>query len=365
MTRAAPAHARARRRTGPARRPLRTAAPTQLAALKGTLDQLLADVRQVKAPVDDLCGLIRAAKQPLTLPKTAAAKLKDLRTLLQVVNTVAGAASWLPAPAGPAARAVTNGLKIFLGPPKPGALGEMIDLANALDRALARPRTMIEKAEKPANKVAAGLAKVEQTLVALAEMTARLIARHGPNPPAEIEACAARLEAVLAPLAQAIATLKREAAAGIKVLADALRALLPALQAFAGVVQGLQSALARLAPLRDALLKLKQALSVVERVRRWGEAVVKRVLKSLGLDVDKVERWMNGILAQINPFRPLKQAFARLVAAVQRALANLPGVDALLKLMDSIQALADRLQGALDDFLASQCGKLFAGGTAR
>jgi hypothetical protein len=365
MTRAAPARTRARRRTRPARRPLRSAAPTQLAALKGTLDQLLADLRLVKAPVDDLCGLIRAVKQPLTLPKTAAAKLTDLRTLLQVVNTVASAASWLPAPAGPAAKAVATSLRIPLGPPKPGALGEMIELANALDKALAPARTTIEKAEKPANKAAAGLAKVERTLVALAEITARLIARHGANPPAEIEACAARLEAVLAPIAQAIATLKREVAAGVKALADALRALLPALQAFAGVVRTLQSVLDKLAPLRDALLKLKGALSVVERVRRWGEAVVKRVLKSLGLDVDKIERWMNGILAQLNPFKALKQAFARLVASVQRALANLPGIAALLKLLDSLQALADRLQAALDDFLASQCGKLFAGGTAR
>jgi hypothetical protein len=141
--------------------------------------------------------------------------------------------------------------------------------------------------------------------------------------------------------------------------------LLPALRVFAGVVQTLQSALDKVAPLRDALLKLKAALSVVERVRKWGEAVVKRVLKALGLDVDEIERWMNGILAQINPFKPLKQAFARLVAAVQRALASFPGVDALLRLMDSIQALADRLQAALDDFLAGQCGKLFAGGAAR
>jgi hypothetical protein len=367
MKRAVSPRANARRRAGPGRRrrPLRAAAPTQLAALAVTLDQLRADLRLVKGPVDDLCALIRAVKTPLTLPKTVAAKLKDLRTLLQVVNTVASAASWLPAPAGPAAKAVTTGLKVFLGPPKPGALAEMIELANALDKALAPARTTIEKAEKPANKVAAGLGKVEHTLVALAEITARLIVRHGANPPAEIEACAARLEAALAPIAEAIATLKREAATGIKALADALRALLPALEAFSGVVRALQSALDKLTPLRDALLKLKQALGVVDRLRRWGENVVKRVLKSLGLDVSKIERWMNGIIQQINPFKPLKQAFARLVASLQRAIANLPGVDALLKLIGSIQALADRLQAALDDFLASQCGKVFAAGAAR
>ena len=352
-------------RLAAARRPLRAAASTQLAALKITLDQLLADLRLVKTPVDDLCGLIRAVKKPLMLPKTVAGKLKDLRTLLQVVNTVAAAASWLPAPAGPAAKAVTTGLKIFLGPPAPGGLAEMVKLANDLDRALATPRTVIERAEKPANRLAATLAKAEQTLVVLADITARLIARHGTNPPAEIEACAARLEAALAPTAQAIGRLKREAAAGIKVLADALGALVGVLEPFSGVVQTLQSALEKLEPLRDALLKLKQALSVVERVRRWGENAVKQALKSLGLDVDKIERWMNGILQQINPFKPLKQAFAKLAASVQRALANLPGVDALLKLIDSIRALADQLQAALDDFLASECGNLFGASTAR
>ncbi|HTO46261.1 MAG TPA: hypothetical protein VML91_01360 [Burkholderiales bacterium] len=353
------------RRPSPPRRPLRATTSTQLAALKITLDQLLADLRLVKAPVDDLCGLIGTVKKPLTLPKTVAGELKDLRTLLQVVNTVASAASWLPAPAGPAAKAVTTGLKVFLGPPAPGALSEMIGLANELDQAFAPVRAAIEKAEKPANKVAVNLAKVEQALVVLADITARLIARHGENPPAAIEACAARLEAALAPIAQAIATLKREVAARVKVLANALRVLVRALEPFSGVVQKLQSALAKLAPLRDALLRLKQALSVVERVRRWGESVVKRVLKSLGLDVNKIERWMDGILQQINPFKPLKQAFAKLVASVKSAVANLPGIDALLKLIDSIQALAERLQAALDDFLGSECGKLFAGGTAR
>ena len=307
------------------RRSLRFSAPTQLAALNATLDQLIVDLRLVQAPVDDLCGLIRAVKKPLTLPKTVAGKLKDLRTLLQVVNTVAAAASWLPAPAGAAAKAVTTGTKIFLGPPARGGLAEMIDLANELDRALAPARTAIEKAEKPANKVAATLGKIEQTLVVLADVTTRLIARHGANPPAEIEACAARLEAALAPIAQAIEGLKREASARVKLLADALHALVGVLEPFSGVVEALQSALEKLVPLRDALLKLKQALSVVERVRRWGERAVKRALKLLGLDVDKIERWMNGILQQINPFKPLKQAFAKLVASVQRALANLPG----------------------------------------
>ena len=125
-----------------------------------------------------------------------------------------------------------------------------------------------------------------------------------------------------------------------------------------------RSAQTALALIRDALLKLKRALSVVERVRRWGERAVKRALKLLGLDVDKIERWMNGILQQINPFKPLKQAFAKLVTSVQRALANLPGVDALLKVIDSFQALADRLQATLDDFLAGKCGNLFGASTA-
>lgn len=353
----------ARRRASAAarRRPLHAAAPTQLSALKLGLDRLLADLRLVKGPVDDLCRLIAAVKKPLTLPATLATNLTDLRTLLQVVSTVASSASWLPAPAGPAAKAVTTGLKLFLGPPKPGALTEMINTAHAVDQALEPARKTIERIEQPAKKVAAGLSKVDTTLVALAEMTDRLIARHGANPPAEIEACAARLNGVLAPIAQAIETLKREVAAGIKALADALRALLPALQAFSRAVQALQAALRKLNPLRDALSKLKQALSVVERVRKLGEAAVKALLKKLGLDVNKIERWMNGILQQINPFKPLKQAFARLVAALQRAIANLPGVDALLRMIGSIQALADQLQAALDDFLASQCGKLFSG----
>lgn len=356
MARSLPARTRVRQPAVP---------PTQLGALRITLDRLLADLRLVKNPVDDLSTLIRAVKTPLTLPKTVATKLKDLRTLLQVVNTVAAAASWLPAPAGPAAKAVTTGLRIFLGPPKPGALAEMIELAHALDRALAPARAAIEKAEKPVGKAAAGLGKAEHTLVVLADLTARLIARHGASPPAAIEACAARLEAALAPIAQAIEALKREVASGVRALTDALRALLPALEAFSGVASALQSALAKLAPLRDGLLKLKSALGAVERVRRMGERVVKQVLKSLGLDVNKIERWMNGIVQQINPFKPVRQAFARLVATLQRAIAGLPGVDALLALINSIQALADRLQAALDDFLASQCGKVFADGGAR
>jgi len=355
----------ASRRPRARRRPLRAAASTQLAALKATLELLLADLRLVKDPVDDLCRLIAAVKQPLTLPGTLAKGLTDLRTLLQVVNSIAAAAAWLPAPAGPAARAVTNGLKLFLGPPKPGALTEMINAARAVDSALAGPRKTIERLEKPANKTAAALGKVDTTLVALAAVTDRLIARYGANPPADIEACAAGLNGVLAPIAQEIAALQREAVAGIKAFADALRALLPSLEAFAGAVRALQTALGKLRPLRDALLKLKDALRAVEKVRKMGEQFVKWLLKKLGVDVDKIERWMNGILAQINPFKPLKQALERLVARLQRAIAGLPGVDALLRLIGSIQALGDRLQAALEDFLASTCGKAFGAAAAR
>lgn len=352
------------RRPGASRGRRLRAAPSQLAALKQSLGGLLADLRLVKDPVDDLCRLIKAVKKPLTFPRTVETHLKDLRTLLQIVNTVAAAASWLPAPAGPAARAVTNGLKLFLGPPKPGALKEMIDAAHAVDQALAPARKTIEKIEKPANQLASGLGNAEHGLVVLAEIIDRLIARHGANPPADIEACAARLNGALAPIARTLADLKRKAAAEIKALADALRALLPALEAFSSVVQALQSALARLAPLRDALLRLKAALRVVERLRRFGERVVKAVLRKLGLDVGKIERWMNGILQQINPFKSLKAMLARLVANLQRAIARLPGVDALLRLIDSVRALADRLEAALEDFLASQCGRIF-GGAAR
>ena len=356
----------ARRRAGlPGRaRGVRAAAPTQLSALKLTLAQLLADLRLVKDPVDELCRLIGAVKKPLTFPGTLETLLKELRTLLQVINSAASAAAWLPAPAGPAARALTNGIKPLLGPPAPGAVKEMIDTAHAVDQALAPARKAIEKVEKPANKLATGLGKGEHQLTVLAEMTDRLIARHGANPPADIEACAARLNGVLAPIASTLATLKREIAAEVKALADALRALLPALQAFSSVIQTVQTALAKLKPLRDVLQKLRGALKVVDRIRRWGERVVKAVLKKLGLDVSKIQRWMNGLLQQLNPFKSLKKTLAGLLANLRRALAKLPGVDALLRLIASVQALADRLEAALEDFLASECGKIFGGGTA-
>lgn len=355
------------RRVGPARlaraparrRSLRISPTTQLAALKLNLDRLDADLRVVKDPVDELCRLIAAVKKPLTLPGTLATHLTDLRTLLEVVNGIAAAASWLPAPAGPAARALTNGLKVFLGPPKPGALTEMIDAARAVDKALAPARRAIEKLEKPAAQLAAGLGKVDATLLALSEVAGRLIARHGDQPPAEIEACARRLNDVLGPIAQAIDALKREALSGIAALADALRALLPSLEAFSSVVQALQSALAKLAPLRDALLQLKRALKAVERVRKLGEKVVKALLKKLGLDVDKIERWMNAILQHINPFKSLARVLERLVAQLQRAIAGLPGVDALLRTIGTVQRMVDRLHDALEDFAASECGRLF------
>jgi len=366
MRRAASARVHARRRTVDVgrRRRLSTTTPTQLSVLKRSLDQLHGDLRLVKDPIDDLCRLVSAVKKPLTLPKTIATHLKDLRTLLQVVDTVASAASWLPAPAGPAAKSVTTGLKIFLGPPKPGPLAEMIDAADAVDRALAPARKTIERVEKPVNKLAAGLGKVERPLVVLAEITDRLIARHGANPPAEIEACAAQLNGVLAPMARALEALKREAATSVKALASTLGALLPALEAFSGAVQTLQTALAKLTPLRDALLKLKAVLSVVERVRYLGERAVKALLSRLGFDVDKIEGWMNGILQQINPFKSLKKTLANLVANLQRAIAKLPGVDALLRMVGSVQALSDKLEAALEDFLAGQCGKVFGSAAA-
>jgi len=50
---------------------------------------------------------------------------------------------------------------------------------------------------------------------------------------------------------------------------------------------------------------------------------------------------------------------------LRRAIANLPVVDTLLRMIGSIQELADKLEAALVDFLASQCGTVFGGGSAR
>jgi hypothetical protein len=197
------------------RRPLQAAAPTQLSALRLSLDQLLADLRLVKDPVDDLCRLIAAVKKPLTLPATLETNLTDLRTLLQVVNTVASSASWLPAPAGPAAKAVTTGLKLFLGPPKPGALTEMINTARAVDEALEPARKTIGK-DRAAGQQGGRRTRQGRHHARGAGRDDGSTDRTSRRESACRDRGGARLNGVLAPIAQAIETLKREVAVGVQ-----------------------------------------------------------------------------------------------------------------------------------------------------
>jgi hypothetical protein len=106
---------------------------------------------------------------------------------------------------------------------------------------------------------------------------------------------------------------------------------------------------------------MRKLVDTLEPWRKRAEWLLKKVLggilKALGISLAKIEAFFNGIISALNPLKPIEKALAELKAKLQAQVAKVLealGIDALLA---RLEAMANTLVSALDDFLHSACAK--------
>jgi len=334
---------------------------SQLIALRDNLNAVDAHLRSIQRPVHSVKDLIGRIKGPLAFPGALHKDLSELYRLLSSLRTIMTPLSILPAPIGPAARAFKQTLETLTGPPKSGSIGRARDLAGQIDKSLKPLRDLVAKIEKPVDDIAATIDEMEGRIAYLQQMVARVVARYGERPPADVEACAAKLNE---PIAELRAGLDKAAAKMAKF--------------FSSIENALRSALAVLKPVGDALKAVRKVLgtlrgramqSVIKVLSRFSNAikpfvnkvefivnkVINGVLKKLGINMGAFTRYIRNLMNVLNPLKPIEKALARTLASIKRFVAKLVDVHMITDLLAQLTELKRRLAQIVEAFLRGPC----------
>ncbi|MFQ5545678.1 MAG: hypothetical protein ACE5FE_06855 [Acidiferrobacterales bacterium] len=329
--------------------------PTQLEILRKNIAQLQADVGAVQNPVDQTKEIIHDVKAPLLVPKKVGKALGNLRTVLRLVRAVARAASFIPGPAGRAAKVLDKGLNPLLGPPAPGAVKESQDAAKKIDNALGPARKKIETLEKPVNKASDELATIQHRLKVLREIDEKLIKRYGNNPPPDVEGCVKKINDALAQVMTPMARIKRWLGNRLSQVASALGTLARYLATLGKIAGTINRVLGYLNKVTPYLNRLKPILKKLEWAYRKAKWLFKQLLKKFGINLGKIEKFFNDLINRINPLKGVMRQLKQLVDQIRRAVSNIPEVTALAKILKELQGLSALLDREIEKIFRSAC----------
>jgi hypothetical protein len=342
------------------------ATPSELQSLKDNLTAIEGKVAALGKPVHGLSDLITKVKAPLALPQTIMRRLDDTTTAMKGLRLLATALSWVPGPIGTGAKAADKALKPFVAkPPAPkGYLGNARDIVADIDKTLKPARDAIEKIEKPVGKGVTATDAIDGKIVSLIAMADRLIAHYGAAPPAGIEACAKKLNGPLTVFLAQIEKAEAELGKGLATLNALLGALLAALTPLLDVAARLQKALGVFdsKAFRAVWSQVAKLVNALEPYRRKAaiilKAVIGKILKKIGIDARKVEKFFNGIVASINPLKPIQAVLAKLKAQLAAQVAKLIAAAGIAEKLAQLEALQKRLEKLLGTFLDGECRKV-------
>jgi hypothetical protein len=334
---------------------------SQLVALRDNIKAIDAHITSIQRPVHAVQDLIGQVKAPLAFPGALQQDLTDLNRLLASLRTVVTPLSILPAPIGPASRALKQALEVLAGPPQSGSIGRMRDLAGQIDKALKPLRDLVTKIETPIKNTAETIDAMEGTVAYLRDMVAGVIARYGVQPPDDVEACAAKLNEPIARLRvvldQAAATMAKYFAA----IEDALRSALAVLRPVGAVVAAVRKVLDVFrGKAMQAIIKVMTRFSnAIKPYVNKAEFIVKmainRILKKLGIDATKLAAQIRKVIDALNPMKPIERAVSNALAAIRAFVAKLVDASGITKLLEQLADLRRALAQTLEAFLRSQC----------
>jgi hypothetical protein len=340
------------------------AAPSQLVALRDNIKAIDAHVTSIQRPVHAVQDLIGQVKAPLAFPGALHQDLTDLQRLLASLRTVVTPLSILPAPIGPASRALKQALEVLVGPPGSGSIGRTRDLAGQIDKALKPLRDLVTKIETPVKKTAETIDAMEGTIAYLRDMVAGVIARYGVQPPEDVEACAAKLNEPIARLRAALDEVASSMAELFSSLEAALRSALAVLRPLSAAIDAVRRVLDVFrGKAMQAIIKVMTRFSnAIKPYVNKAELIVKiaisRILKKLGIDANKLAAQIRRMIDALNPMKPIERAIANALAAIRQFVAKLVDASGITKLLEQLADLKRQLAQILEAFLRSPCKAL-------
>jgi len=334
---------------------------SQLVALRDNVNAIDAHLRSIQRPVHSVKDLIGRIKGPLAFPGALHKDLSELYRLLSSLRTIMTPLSILPAPIGPAARAFKQSLETLTGPPKSGSIGRARDLAGQIDRSLKPLRDLVAKIEKPVDDIAATIDEMEGRIAYLQSMVARVVARYGVRPPADVEACAAKLNEPIAAFRAALDKAAAQMARFFASIENALRSALAVLQPVGEALKAVRKVLGTLRgramqSIINVLSRVSNAIKpFVDKVEFVVNKVINGVLKKLGIKMGAFTRYIRKLMNVLNPLKPIEKALAKALASIRRFVAKLVDVRMITDLLAQLTELKRRLAQIVDAFLRSPC----------
>jgi hypothetical protein len=340
---------------------LRAETKSALVSLRDNLAAIDAHVVSIQRPVHAVRDLIGQVKAPLAFPGRLHQDLTDLHRLLASLRTTVTPLAILPGPIGPAARGLKQALEALAGPPASGSIGRARDVAGKVDKALKPLRDLVAKIEKPVAEAAATIDQIQASVAYLRDMVARVVAHYGTAPPADVEACAAKLNEPVAAFRAALDVAAARISTFFATIEAALRAALAVLKPVGDVVRTVQKVLGvfrgkAMKAVLNALERFSNGIKpYVDKVEFVVRRAIDSVLKKLGINVSAFTGFFRKVIGALDPMKSVERAVNAALASVKAFVAKLVDATGVAALLEELAALKRQLAQAVEAFLRSRC----------
>ncbi len=363
----------ARRRAARRRGPSRGRAPAgkttqqqnQLKLLESNNAELRGDLQALKAPADKAHMAIEKVKAPLLLPGKIKGKVKRVKTIAKGLDSLARLVSLVPGPIGVGAKGLHRALVPLLGKRgAPGVLDRIISALGRVERAVKPVVTKLNQAEKPIDAARDDLADLLVHVGRLEAIAASVRGHYGATPPEEVQACLGKLNQGLAPVVTPMRALRKRAEGPLGELNRALDDLAAALKPLNDIARDVDRALARLESkavreMSKVLNRIAKAVKPILDLVDWViENTIGRLLKLLKVNLGAIDRFFRNLVAVLNPFKGLQRRIDRITRDLQKRVAALPAVAALVRALAALPELERQLDREIEKALRGACRNL-------
>lgn len=354
-----------RGRAAPGGRPARLGAAggtNQLLLLESNIAELKGDIQAVKKPADQAHDAIEKVKQPLQLPGKIKGKVQKVKNVAKGLDSLARLVSLVPGPIGTGAKALHEALTPMIG--RNGIFDQVIGALGKLEKAVKPVIAKLNQVEKPIDAARSDLAGLLVHVGRLEAIALAVRTRYGATPPPEVQACLGKLNEGLALVVKPMAAARKRAAKPLAELTAALNKLRAALKPLNDVARDVDRALAQLnskavQQMSKFLDKIAKAVKPILDLADWIiRNTIERLLKALGINLDKIRKFFANLVKSLNPFKGLQKKIDKIADDLRKRVAELPAVRTIVNALDQISSLERQLDKAIEKVLRGACRKV-------
>ncbi len=335
------------------------AGQNQLLLLERNIAELKGDLQALKTPTDKAHDAIEKVKAPLQLPGKIKGRVQRVKTVAKGLDSLARLVSLVPGPIGTGAKALHEALVPMVG--KNGIFDQVIGALGKLDKAAKPVITKLNQAEKPIDAARSDLAGLLVHVGRLEAIALAVRSRYGETPPPEVQACLGKLNEGLAPVVKPMAAARKRAVKLLAELAQGLDKLRAALKPLNDIARDVERALAQLdskavQQMSKFLDKIAKAVKPILDLADWIiRNTIERLLKALGINLDKIRQFFSNLVRALNPFKGLQKKIDRITADLRQRVADLPAVKTLVSALDQLAGLERQLDREIEKIMRGAC----------